>query len=617
MNTDRIAQLHEQASERYLNGDYAGALQAWRDVLTMDPSNEQAMDGVRMASQFAEPQATSAATPADVERAVDDGLRVFDSLGASSPAPSTSDASATMMLNRDDVAAMIDRKPAAPAQTLVSEPKIATDLQRQNAGIDFGDLSDVPAIPLGSTDSQEMTEPEMDVEEEALQEPEEEAFGLEPMSPAAGAESSAAANELHRRVADLLAEANAKSAAGENDEALAILSRLSILDEENAEAAALREKLQSGGASSLDKVEQAIIEGVAALEADRLDDAERYFNSALELAPGHREAEHYLEKVAEKRSGSMIPGLDGGEDLLGSTDMLASPPTTAAEIPSGGVPLAAPGGDAPAKSKVGRPARSGAPDALDAPVLKPASHTKLPPMKWIVFGGLGAIALICGFIAVPQLMGGRAKSVPVPPPRPARTKPKSTPKIDASSPAGATMSPADRAKAIVSGLAHGQAQTQAGDFGGAVMSFNDVLRVDPANLEAKAGLNQAAAAYKAQKAEQDALESIRSAFKDGEYTSGLRLAYRLPPSISKAYTDTVKVIGWYNLGIVAMRAGDCREAVAHMNDALEIAPEDAESLQLKALAERYMGAPKDRQFLDQVESLPFRQLPAMTQVAAR
>jgi len=233
MNSDRIAQLHEQASERYLNGDYEGALQAWRDVLTMDPANEQAMDGVRMASQFAPPREEMSGKPSpEVERELDQGLKIFDSLTA--PAPM--DTSATMVLNRDDVDVMIDRKPAPAASSAAAGP----DPKRETDGIDFGDLSAIDSIPLGATDQMEMSDMSMD---DAPPVAEEEAYGLEPMSSAAGAASSAATDELHRRVADLLAEATAKAAAGDRDEALAILSRLAILDDENVEAAELRAKL--------------------------------------------------------------------------------------------------------------------------------------------------------------------------------------------------------------------------------------------------------------------------------------------------------------------------------------------------------------------------------------
>ena len=52
MSADRIAELHEQASEHYLNGNYAGALQAWRDILALDPNNGPALDGAQLAAQF-------------------------------------------------------------------------------------------------------------------------------------------------------------------------------------------------------------------------------------------------------------------------------------------------------------------------------------------------------------------------------------------------------------------------------------------------------------------------------------------------------------------------------------------------------------------------------------
>ena len=149
-----------------------------------------------------------------------------------------------------------------------------------------------------------------------------------------------------------------------------------------------------------------------------------------------------------------------------------------------------------------------------------------------------------------------------------------------------------------------------GDFGGAVMAFNDALALDPGNEEAKAGIADAGERYKANKAERDALNNIRFAFRDGEFSSGLRLAYRLPPSVTKSYTDGVKVAGWYNLSVVALRAGDCREALSHLDEALQIAPADVEAKKLREFASRYAEAMKDRMFLNRVEALEFRLLPS-------
>ena len=149
-----------------------------------------------------------------------------------------------------------------------------------------------------------------------------------------------------------------------------------------------------------------------------------------------------------------------------------------------------------------------------------------------------------------------------------------------------------------------------GDFGGAVIAFNDALSLDPQHAAARTGLEDAAERYTATKAEREALNSIKLAFRDGEYTPGLRLAYRLPPSVSRAYADSVKVAGWYNLAVVALRAGECREAASHLDEALQVVPTDAESKSLRELATRYVDAVKDRTFLDRVEALSFRPLPS-------
>jgi len=171
-------------------------------------------------------------------------------------------------------------------------------------------------------------------------------------------------------------------------------------------------------------------------------------------------------------------------------------------------------------------------------------------------------------------------------------------------------SPEETAKMIASSVAKGNALMVSGDFGGAVISYNEALALNPKNAEARAGLEEAGARYKANKAEREALNTIKLAFRDGEYTSALRLAYRLPPSVSKAYTDSVKVAGWYNLAVVAMRAGECREALSHLDEASEIDPADGDVKKLRALASRYVDAIKDRSFLTQVEALSFRPLPS-------
>ncbi len=558
MSTERIKQLHEHASERYLSGDYEGALEAWRDVLGLDPADEQALGGLRLASQFVEHVSpTFAEGTGSVENELDEGLKVLDGM------------SATMLLHADTADGAFDRKP---------EPEKVQELE----GEEILEGWEMPA-----------------------QSPSEEgSFGLEPVSRSAPSPvpgMSAAAAELSRRVNDLLAEAKAKGEAGERDEALSILARLAILDEDNAAAEALRSKLEAQGDSNLDKVEQAIIEGVAALEADRLDDAERYLREALRIVPEHREARHYLEKVAERRAG-------GGEELLGIGSSEAAPTENAVHRAIAGE--TAPRQKAPAPVKSPEP-----PEPLEPP--PEASRRALAPPKILIWAGVGVLVLACVGLALSRLGGGAppetaVRKVPAPlarPKQPAKTGPSANGGTTAPAPA-VPASPEEEAKTIASSLATGHALMTSGDFGGAVIAFNKALALNPKNTEARTGLEEAGERYKSNKAEREALTTIKLAFRDGEYTSGLRLAYRLPPGVSQSYTDSIKVAGWYNLSVVALRAGECREALSHLDEAAEIAPEDGDVKKLREFASRYVDAVKDRAFLAQVESLSFRPLPS-------
>ena len=593
MSNDRIAELHEQASEHYLNGDYGGALQAWRDVLQLDPANEQARDGVKMAAQFVERPATPEAVPAELEQELDQGLKVFDALGGSGKPPAA-DPGATMILDRNAVSEMLDR----PAKT--------PDPARQGDGIDFGDLSAVESIAIDETAvvpdaGEEATwdRPERPAPDEAL--------GLE-ATPAAPS-ISAAALELKRRVGDLLAEAQARAAAGERDDALGILARLAILDEDNPEAEALRRSIEAAGASEHGAIEQSIIEGVQALESDRLDDAQRHLEAALSRSPGHREALHYMEKLEARRASAAgaptPPGEHAAEDLLGSGDHPPAPhPDTAAGAAAAApIPIAT--------DKLGASGRARSAAALPVAKGGRSGGLSLPSPKLLLFGGLAAVAAVCGVIAYPHVFADKPVPHPAPaaPPKAARA---AAPKpADAAPAAPAAAAPQVSSRAALESAEKGRSLLASGDYGGAVVAFNQALALDPSQADARAGLAEAGERYKARKAETDAIDSIRMAFRDGEYTSALRLAYRLPPTVDPSFVRGVQVAGWYNLGVVALRAGDCRGAEGHFSEALGIDPEDPAAARLKDFAVRYADIPKDRGFLDQVEALSFRPVPEL------
>lgn len=554
MSTERIKDLHEQASDRYLLGDYSGAIEAWREVLSLDPADEQANGGVRMASQFVEtgppaptPAPERASASSEVEHELDRGLMVLDGVEA----------------QEDDPA-------------------------------------------LGASEIDDILE---GWELQANSAPQTAEYGLEPVARAASAPAtpaSAAAAELKRRVEDLLAEAKAKAEVGEREDALAILSRLAILDEDNAEADVLRAGIESGSAAELDEIERAIIEGVAAMEADRLDEAERMFRNVLARAPEHREAKHYLEKLAERRA-------LGHEDLLAAVEGESEPSEDAAQraisddlVP----PQLAIEPKAPRKAAADHEPR-------EAPLAVRRPRFPLPSQKILILAGVTVVVVAGAGIALSGFFRKPAPEAPTPAKAGSvvwhrrGVAPSGASPAKGSAPAPAVpATPEERANAVASGLAAGRSRLAAGDFAGAVISFNDALTLDPGNETAMVGITEAGDRYKAIKAERDAFASIRLAFRDGEFTSGLRLAYRLPETVDKTYSDAIKVAGWYNLAVVALRAGDCREAMSHLDEALQLAPSDGEAKKLRDFASRYANAVKDRPFLNRVEAQAFRPVPA-------
>ncbi len=149
MEQHQIEDLHQQASEHYLNGRFDEALQAWRQLFELNPGDDRASEGIRLCSLMTEGDVVSEelSTPTEVPPAetppdppapaqgdvpdLDLDLSVLDSLSASdAPAPASDVSSAAA-------------SGSGPGETVVPDPS------RQNEGLDLGDLSATEAIPLG------------------------------------------------------------------------------------------------------------------------------------------------------------------------------------------------------------------------------------------------------------------------------------------------------------------------------------------------------------------------------------------------------------------------------------------------------------------------------------
>jgi tetratricopeptide (TPR) repeat protein len=559
MSVDRIESLHQEASEHYLNGRFRDAIRVWNQVLSLDPSNEQALEGVRMSSLLGD--------ESSLNDEIDQGLKVFE---LDSPAPQAD--------------------PPRPVSDDADESRVG-DLQdpsRQGDGIDFGDMEAVDPIPLADG-------------EEASQE-----TGLAPLAPKLPSVDPAVA-ELARRVESLLEEARSKASSGDLAGALAILGRVQVLDESNAEAAELEREWRSATEKASGEVDRWMIEGVQAYEAGTYDEARGWFLKVLGKLPEHAEAQHYLQEIANATSRSKDEAQAEPDDLLGSfLSNSESPPTEPDRPRDLGPEAPACGEEIPL---AGDPRGEMAPEP---PKYRPRDRRPVRAERTARKGRLrvGVIAAVCVLVAGtglaaawfvfsggndgsrPEEETARIERAPVKNPSPAPPEGQGNPAPPP--PFGTSMT---RARDAMS----------RNDFEGAILAYNDALRADPTSADARIGMANATEAYKVVKARREQIDRVRGAFEDGEYASALRVLYRLPEGFEGSTVERWKVNGWFNLAVIALRAGEVPQALQHFDEVLAI-QDDQEARKWRAFSQRYVTLPKDRAYYAAAESIGFRSL---------
>jgi tetratricopeptide (TPR) repeat protein len=690
MDRQQIAQLQEMASEHYLRGEFRDALEAWQRLLAIDPGDEQAMEGVRLSSMLAEgsdpardaepPAGASPVDPAELRRRLDEvdahleagdlkgAVELSDRLATEMPSdPAVLDARdrahhalETEMRLREQLArAKADLAAGRPeAATTSCKAVLAVDphhfearalLRQCEETLTEGDPLDVDLRVLdalsshldGARQAGTRTPPEaptpasVNADEPAAPV----AVGTEERAapPETPAPSDSAAEELRRRVNDLLEEAEREATAGRVDDALGILSRVFILDEQNEKAQALEQQFRAAqGRSNLD-LDNWLQEAVQDFGAGRIEEARELFQKVLGRHPGHLEALDYLEKIdnaqameeREAAAAASAPRFHG-EDLLtsglpldsGGTGVPAGPRTLAAEPTASAIPLepAAAGRPKAAPEAAGnRPwnlSSAGVEGRSPAMPNLSVARRSLLPLPLLAGLVVLAIAGLAGAVVwkLPGLLhsesGGLAPSAKAAGPEaPARA---AAPAVAPDAPREAAPAPTNgsvaAAKTVPDAMARAKAAMDSGAYAEAVIAYNEALKLDPSLDEARAGLTRAGEHYKIQKAERDQIDRAKAAFAEGEYTPALKILYRLPEGKYAGEIERYKVNAWYNLGLISLRAGNCKQAQESFDEALTIRSGETDVRRAKSLAQRYQATEKDRAFYDTVEAIPFRRI---------
>ncbi len=603
MDRQQIEQLNETASEHFKRGEFQEAVHVWRTLLAIDPSDPKALEGIRM-----------------VELLETDSDGVPDAPPSEPAAASVEAPDFEIQEELLDLASLPKPQPGAGGKPAGSNPRaIASALGALDLGPAKATARAATSAPAPAASVATLEAPGGD---ELLGALAGEPAAAAPPPAAVASEPGEAGQELQKRIRALLDEAWRLVAEGHREEALALLPRVFILDEENQEAKALDDELRTAIGRSTRDIEGWIAEAVQDYDAGNLAEAKTLFQQVVDKMPGHAEALHYLSRIAE-------------EERRAASQPAAEPQTPVIDLPqasdtdgllaSGGLALSSLDGAVAAADKIlttaepvaprtePRPAQFGETPAPSKPAVQlPTVSLPRFPRGLLILVAIVAVAAAAlaawWFLA----RGSKPAHVSLAVPRsgaPAATAPASraaAPTRRASAPAASSAEEALRT--VQSALARAKAAYDAADYGAAIVAYNEALTLDPENAQTRADLFRAGEAYKTQKAENELLSRIRAYFAEEQYAEALRLLYRLPENQRGPKAERYKVNCWYNGGLLCLKAGNCKDALSNFTEALAIAPDDAEVRRAKALAVSYREAGKDHEFFAAAESFRARKL---------
>jgi tetratricopeptide (TPR) repeat protein len=633
----QLESLHEQASTLYLQGEYASALQTWRELLKLDPKDERAREGARLcqllvgeqgASISAEPAAPTEPAPRvetpspppavgfGMGEDLDQSLDELDEL--------LGDGSGADWMN-DDTTQSPPSQTAAIDFDLPDGPEASPDRQGESAGAGFqmSKPEEVapsvsvepdagqqpPAFETGESDfefnfeatdqpaSNEEPSAETTFEFGAGETAADEPAGDGHEQPAETAASAATAEELQNRTNELMAEAMESYERGEHEKALAALSRLEILDENNEAAqtfaAHIRAEIQEAHPPDTDR--EAAPEPQPEPEAAAADDTFAFEGPGAPPLGGEESPELNHQPIDLGTEEAEGLSLGGSQTAEAEASQVAEGAEFDEEIAliEGSIEGEQPG-TAAAAAKTGL------------------------ANKYLWIAAVVLLLLGGGFAAMQFVGGGSESAEPqvatlaVPPPLGAQPN-DGAPAQPVAGSGQAGDAPPSRPvvseEEIQAILQRGEAEFTAGNYAAAVLAFNEVIKLDPQNAPAKRRLQEAGDLYREQKAQLEQRSVAIQAFNDGDYRNALRLFYRLPSESEEQAQrfNRYKRNGWYNMGLRALMNGDCKSARSDLREAQTFDSADAGvRYALELTAACYES--QSQEYFDSVRALSFRGL---------
>lgn len=134
-------------------------------------------------------------------------------------------------------------------------------------------------------------------------------------------------------------------------------------------------------------------------------------------------------------------------------------------------------------------------------------------------------------------------------------------------------------------------------------------KVAPYNTNVSDLLDKARMQLGAREAAEGKIKEIQNRWKQEDFEEALRMLYRIPQQYQPAGISGWIANGWYNLGLQRLQTGDLVEATEFLNNCLEVRPDDDMARKLRQMTQRYRGKTLDGAYWTYVRGLDYRALP--------
>lgn len=650
MEQPRITSLLAEASASYNAGDYARALTLWRQVEQMDPGNEKAQEGIRMASLLLEGDGVSA------DPRVQAGIRrVRDLIDAGQVDEAREGCALLERLapGHPDLASLRDLCGAAPSEgagtveSLLEEAREALAFGREDEAaraatraleLEPGNMEACGILSLTAVD-RSVGEPPADLPSQDDEEIDDvtrrqPAPGPPPVAatpPSAAAQGSStartavppaaarpaaepvppagppSASGAPPRIAALLAEGQVAFDQGRPQEAISTWSRIFVIDHSHAEASRRIDMAKAAIEEHAREVDDLFYKAVDAQEAGRLEEALGFYRQVLQANPDHIDARNSIQELTARIA-------EGGPSISLNHDAAREVAEAAArkaeaihEPPMESVPLAF--------EPAGRSERP-APSVRMRPVAPPPLPARRGIGRPIAMTG-GILVFAAAGVGAWLWLGNSGGSMPeaqatVSVPRPAAApRPVANPVqspgnapiqvVPGSSPAASPPAVTPAPPAVEGNpadfrdvLAKAHRLHREKRWAEAVLAYREALRLNPVDFDSQDQLDEAMVELEKQARWEKDMDSGTRLFAEADYAGALKTFYRMQmdhPEIKMI--ETYIRNSWFNWGVLLLQAGDADQAAEKFQEVLELNPRDVISSRAREVARRYHGRPRD------------------------